>query len=604
MPKRIRPSRRTALLAGQAITCFAGVATTALAVEANSVWLGTLGGALLAAAAALPAAWIYRKIQARRGQRPTSAQYVLAELAELGLATLSTDLLMHRAVRLLSDVLQARYVKVAKPQPDGSRLLVRAAVGWPAGVSGAATIPMDDRFAAARAFMSREIVAERGEIRATVPTPGVVRSSVHVPIVAGSETFGVLGIFWEDDRELASGDVDLITAVARVLSLAISRHRTEKAGREIRERYRAAAEGSLDAFYLLEAVTGPDGDEPVDFVFSDVNARGAELIGRTRDEIVGQRLCELLPFNRTGGFFDKYVRVMRTGTTLSEEFAINTPELPDKWLQHQVVALGNGVAITTRDITSRKRVEADLNDVNARLRTKNEELEQFVYTVSHDLKSPLVTISGFIGHIIRDADVQRWDRVRTFAERISTATTRLCLTIDDLLELSRIGRVTHQSSVVDVHRLVTGLSEDYAERLASVGAELEVQCGMPLVMADPIQIGEVFDNLIGNALKYACTKPGGRIAVGCVRCEEELRFFVRDNGPGVPAVYHERIFGLFQRLDSSSPGTGVGLAIVRKIAGLNGGRAWVESTPPDGATFWFSLPETLLAKEPSHAKVA
>ncbi len=529
---------------------------------------------------------------------------MLAELAELGLATLSTDLLMHRAVRLLSDVLQARYVKVTNPQPDGSGLLVRAAVGWPSGVAGSATIPLDDRFAAARAFMTREIVTERGQIRATVPTSQDVRLSAHVPIIAGCETLGVLGIFWEDDRELTAAEVDLITAVARVLSLAISRHRTEKAERENRERYRAAAEGSLDAFYLLEAVTGSDGDEPVDFVFSDVNSRGAELIGRSRDQIVGQRLCELIPINRTGGFFDKYVRVMRTGIPLSEEFAINIPELPDRWLQHQVVPLGNGVAITTRDITSRKRAEADLNDLNARLRTKNEELEQFVYTVSHDLKSPLVTISGFIGHIIRDADVQRWDRVRLFAERISSATTRLCLTIDDLLELSRIGRVTHKSSTVDVHRLVTGLGEDYAERLASVGASLEVQCGMPLITADPIQIGEVFDNLIGNALKYACVKPGGRIVVGCVRGEEELRFFVRDNGPGVPPVHHERIFGLFQRLDSSSPGTGVGLAIVRKIAGLHGGRAWVESSPPDGATFWFSLPETLLAKEPSHAEVA
>jgi two-component system sensor kinase FixL len=529
---------------------------------------------------------------------------MLAELAELGLATLSTNLLMHRAVRLLSEVLGARYVKVAKPRPEGDGLVVRSATGWPGGVVGTAVIALDEHSPAGRAFLSRSMVVQRGEIHSSVPTPRIVRSSVHVPIIAGTRTFGVLGLYWEDDRPFSREETDLINAVARVLSLAITRHRTEQEGRAIRERYRAAAEGSLDAFYLVEAVTATDSDEVIDFVFIDVNTKGAELIGRTSEQIIGQRLCELLPVNRTGGFFDKYVRVMRTGVALSEEFAINTPELPDKWLQHQVVPLGNGVAITTRDITSRKRVESDMNDLNAILRTKNEELEQFVYTVSHDLKSPLVTISGFIGHIIRDADAQRWDRVRTFADRINTATTRLCLTIDDLLELSRIGRVTHTSSVVDVHRLVTGLHEDYADRLAMADAALEVQCGMPLIMADPIQIGEVFDNLIGNALKYACARPGGRIEVGCVRCNDEIRFFVKDNGPGVPAVYHERIFGLFQRLDSSSPGTGVGLAIVRKIAGLSGGRAWIESTPPDGATFWFSLPESVLAKEPSHAKVA
>jgi PAS domain S-box-containing protein len=137
------------------------------------------------------------------------------------------------------------------------------------------------------------------------------------------------------------------------------RREAEQALRESEERFRGAAEGSMDAFFLLKAVRS--GEQRItDFEFVDVTSQGEKLLAMPRKNVIGQKLCELIPINRTGGFFEKYVRVMETGESLEEEFPISSPEIKATWLHHQVVAIANGVAITSRDITTRKRAEAEL----------------------------------------------------------------------------------------------------------------------------------------------------------------------------------------------------------------------------------------------------
>lgn len=178
---------------------------------------------------------------------------------------------------------------------------------------------------------------------------------------------------WEGER--------LLGYVATVEDIS-ERVQTEQLIRANEARFRAAVEGSLDAFYLLESARDSHG-RIEDFIFIDLNTRGAELISRSREEIIGQRLCELLPINRTAGFFEKYVRVVETGESLEEEFAIEAEEIDAAWLHHQVIRVGDGVAITTRDITERKQFErqlveqqAELLQVNGQLESQKEELQQ------------------------------------------------------------------------------------------------------------------------------------------------------------------------------------------------------------------------------------
>lgn len=250
-----------------------------------------------------------------------------------------------------------------------------------------------------------------------------------------------------------------------------------------------------------------------------------------------------------------------------------------------------GLVVVFRDITERKKSELNLQLAQYELTKRNTEMEQFIYTVSHDLKSPLVTMQGFASHLRTDIAKQRFDRIEDFVQRINNAADRMKRLIDELLELSRIGRFVAPPQDIAVSDLIKEIADRYEEQITAKGITLIIAPDMPMINADRNRINQAFENLLINAVRYAGESPQPRIEVGAVEEAGEIRFFVRDNGPGIAEEYHERIFRLFQRLDSHSEGTGVGLAIVKRVVEFHGGRVWVESVPGQGATFWLSIPQ-------------
>ena len=242
------------------------------------------------------------------------------------------------------------------------------------------------------------------------------------------------------------------------------------------------------------------------------------------------------------------------------------------------------------NIAERKQAEQALRDVNRELLERNQEMEQFVYTVSHDLKSPLVTAIGFVGLLKEDLAEGRMDDVQDSLQRLDRATRRMSELIDDLLHLSRIGRAPQQLSEVDVRALVHELKDELSDRLQDAGATLSIAEHMPPVQADRSRLVEVFEKLLNNAIKYGCQGSQSQIEVGAEQREGHWIYYVRDNGPGIEPQFHHKIFRLFQRLHSMQEGTGVGLAIVARVMQVHGGRAWVESQPGCGATFCLSFP--------------
>jgi signal transduction histidine kinase len=225
------------------------------------------------------------------------------------------------------------------------------------------------------------------------------------------------------------------------------------------------------------------------------------------------------------------------------------------------------------------------------LEAKNTELERFTYTVSHDLKSPLITIQGFLGFLESDARNGEWDRVRNDCQRIQSATSRMQQLLNDLLELSRIGRLVNQPEQVPFAVLAREAVERIAERLNPKHVQVEIEDSMPRVWVDRHRLSEVLDNLLDNAVKAVASQNSPRIEIGCRTGGGDPTFFVRDNGVGIEPAYHQKVFGLFEKLDESVEGTGVGLAIVKRIIEVHRGRIWVESDGPgQGSSFCFTLP--------------
>jgi signal transduction histidine kinase len=225
------------------------------------------------------------------------------------------------------------------------------------------------------------------------------------------------------------------------------------------------------------------------------------------------------------------------------------------------------------------------------LAKKNAELEQFTYTVSHDLKSPLVTINGFLGYLEQDAISGNIARLKKDTQRIQEAVLKMQRLLNELLELSRIGRMMNAPQTIPFDDLVEEAMAIVHGRLEERGVRVHVQPDLSVVCGDRPRLVEVLQNLIDNAAKYMGGQDQPRVTIGQRCMENDLPvFFVSDNGMGIPAEHHERIFGLFNKLDARSEGTGVGLALVKRIIEIHGGRIWVESEPGMGATFLFTLP--------------
>ena len=246
-----------------------------------------------------------------------------------------------------------------------------------------------------------------------------------------------------------------------------------------------------------------------------------------------------------------------------------------------------------QEIAERRRAQEERESFVAELEATNAELERFTYTVSHDLKSPLVTIRGFLGFLERDVAAGDTKRVRSDVEQITDAVGIMNRLLGEVLELSRVGRVVNPSEDVALSELAYEAAGLFSEEMAGRGVELSIDPDLPVVFGDRTRLLEVFQNLLGNAVRFLGDVAAPFVEVGrrAGADEGEVICYVRDNGVGIEPRYHEKVFGLFERLDAGIEGTGIGLALVKRIVEFHGGRVWVESQGRgEGATFCFSLP--------------
>jgi PAS domain S-box-containing protein len=241
-----------------------------------------------------------------------------------------------------------------------------------------------------------------------------------------------------------------------------------------------------------------------------------------------------------------------------------------------------------RDITERRRQEREISE-------KSTELERFTYTVSHDLKSPLVTVKTFLGYLEQDLLNPDAERIKQDVGYMRTAADKMGHLLDELLNLARVGRKTNPPVRVTFQQLAQEVVGLVAGRISTSRAEVQVADAAVVLEGDRPRLVEIWQNLVENACKFMADQPKPRIEIGVEQRGAETVFFVRDNGAGIEPRYQEKVFSLFEKLNPKIEGTGMGLALVKRVVELYKGRIWVESGGlGQGANFLFTLPAAVI----------
>ncbi len=330
-----------------------------------------------------------------------------------------------------------------------------------------------------------------------------------------------------------------------------------------------------------------------DWRYTFVNRRAGQLLGRSAEQLIGRNIWEEFPEGVGQPFYHAYQKSM--AEQIPAQIQAYYPPW-NKWFENRIYPSPEGISIFFDDISQRKQAEAERERLLDELKVRNAEMEDFVYTISHDLKAPLITIGGFSS--LLEKDIRRNDHaaVADSVAEIRKAIEQMQDHIHDLLLLSRTGRAKSEKQDVALAELLEEVIGQFGQRIAASAAQVNIAPGLPVIRVDRKGFMRVYTNLLDNALKYRRPETAPRIEIGWQQQDDRLLLYIRDNGPGIKKEFQQRIFGLFQRADSRTEGTGVGLAISKRVIEVHGGRIWVDSEPGQGSTFWISLPITAVVR--------
>jgi len=322
-----------------------------------------------------------------------------------------------------------------------------------------------------------------------------------------------------------------------------------------------------------------------------LESRGRQtILASAKTDVIGKTLTDMpLPNDVQQGLLNAIETELATGKVCIYEFDLPAEE---QSYEARIIRYGDDEVIAImRDITAQEVIRRQRESLTTELENKNAELERFVYTVSHDLKTPLVTINGYIGLLQQAIDANDAERINSDLGQITRAANSMADLLDGLLELSRIGRIVNPPEVGSLGYLVNNAVDIVREKMVARGVELEIDDDLPQYWGDRLRLLEVFQNLLENAIKFMGDQAEPRIRISAVENGDAVVCRVEDNGIGIDPRYHDRIFNLFERLNPEIDGSGIGMSLVHRIIEAHGGTIEVESAgEQQGCAIVFTLP--------------
>jgi signal transduction histidine kinase len=574
-------------------------------------------------------------------QRRRTAE-TLAELDAVLARSLDPEVVAEGILRGMRTLLDARFAAVYRLDPRSGNLVSLAIEGENGGtglvlprgigISGVAVAQRD--VVASPDVLSDPAIRLTPELHDRVER-GEYHAMLAAPLRIGERVIGALCLGDRRGRVFTGEEARLLRSFGSQAALALENARLYEEAQARATRMTRLSEvgrvitSSLDLREVLDRVAGAardllDGDlarlwvadtnEGVVRLMASQDRAGSALLGTTEltpgTGVIGHVMTERRPLYtpdlavgeleasddwlRQDGYTSRLAMPLIVGdralgaltvvTKARREFSREDQELLELFAAEAATAVENA------------RLFANTEAQATALAKKNAELDAFTYSVSHDLKSPLVSIQAMCGLVMEDYAERLDDEGRRVLARIEANAAHMAKLIGDLLALSRIGREARAPEAMAVRDIVDTVLETLGEQVQARGVEVVCTADVT-VWGIRVQLEQILTNLVSNAVKYLGPAAAPRVEIGAEEDGRFVQLWVRDNGIGIDPAYHARIFEMFQRLrDVEAEGTGVGLAIVKKIVDTVGGRIWVESSPGQGATFRFTWPTRASAR--------
>ena len=435
-------------------------------------------------------------------------------------------------------------------------------------------------------------------VAAAIKSAFGVGNFVGLALAYGGKIIGTAVIVQRDGQPAMNFDV--YKTLAHVSAVSIQRKNAEDALRENEIKFRTLIENLSEGILLFDEKG----------IVIEWNASQEAITDLSREDVIGKSVWDvqfqLIPEDRRS--IESYEKLKTIFQSILESGAFSNFNRPIVATIHSAKGRTRHVMQTSfpirtqnrfrvgavmRDISIQKQAEADREGLIAELKSKNSELEQFTYIVSHDLKAPLVTIEGFLGLLEKDAVNSNVERMKKDIQRIKDASAKMHRLLNELLELSRIGRFTNLPREISFEQIVLEGMKSVYGRLDGRGIQVNITKDLPIVLVDQTRAVQAVQNLLDNAAKFMGNQNEPYIEIGCQGLDTDGKpiLYIQDNGMGIESDQISNVFGLFKKLDASAEGTGIGLALVKRIIEVHGGRIWITSAGlGQGTAVYFTLP--------------